>query len=455
MGQGTFTASNTAIQVPTLANIKTVATAEASAMAVTNAGTVYVWGNNTQGQLATGNTSVINFPFLNPALTAVDTIAAGRSHYLILRNDGTVWAVGNNSYGQLGQGNLTPSMNAIQVAGLANIVSVGAGEYQSYAIDNAGDLYVWGNNGSGQLGLNDLNNRLVPTLAPVKNVVNAQGGATHSVFLTSEKKVFTSGGNTYGQLGTGNFTASQVAQEVAISGAEMISAGQYTTLVKRADNSVFGFGNNTEDQLSSTSGLTVPTPEQIEDLDGVGYIEAGWIASHVLFSEATTCTSVDVPVTVNPTPTPTISAAGTTLSTIAGASYQWYFNGLPIPGATSQNYIANEGGNYYVEVTSAAGCTGTSPIYTVSLAGVDDLTASSLLLYPNPSNTTITVELPSSFDLNAGAQIYDAAGRLVQELNFENTSSLTIEVYNLEPGIYTFVVRSGATMAQSRFTVVR
>lgn len=455
LGQGTFTASNAAIQVPTLANIKTVATAEASAMAVTNTGGVYVWGNNTQGQLATGNTSVINFPFLNPALTAVDTIAAGRRHYVILRNDGTVWTVGNNSYGQLGQGNLTPSMNAIQVAGLANIVSVGAGEYQSYAIDNTGDLYVWGNNGSGQLGLNDLTNRLVPTPAPLKNVINAQGGATHSVFLTSEKKVFTSGGNTYGQLGTGNFTASQVAQEVAISGAEMISAGQYTTLVKRADNSVFGFGNNTEDQLSSTSGLTVATPEHIQDLDGVGYIEAGWIASHVLFTEATTCTSADVAVTVNPTPTPTITATGATLSTIAGASYQWYFNGLPIPGATSQTYVANTGGNYYVEVTSAAGCTGASPVYTVSLAGVDDLTATSLLLYPNPTNAAITVELPSSFDLNAAAQIYDAAGRLVQNLNFDNASSMTIEVYDLEPGIYTFVVRSGAVTAQSRFTVVR
>jgi alpha-tubulin suppressor-like RCC1 family protein len=69
-------------------------------------------------------------------------------------------------------------MSPVQVTGLTGVVSVGAGEYHSFAIDNTGDLYVWGNNGSGQLGLDDLTNRLTPTLSGLRNVNNAQGGAS-------------------------------------------------------------------------------------------------------------------------------------------------------------------------------------------------------------------------------------------------------------------------------------
>lgn len=455
LGDGTYTSSNITIQVPTLSNIKTVATTEYSSMVTTNTGEVYVWGNNTQGQLGTGNTTVINFPFLNTSITNVDTIAGGRKHFVILKNDGTVWTVGNNDYGQLGQGTLVGSMTAIQVAGLSNVVSVGAGEYHSFAINNSGDLYVWGNNGSGQLGLNDLNNRLVPTLASLKNVVNAQGGANHSAFMTSDKKVFTSGGNTFGQLGTGNYVPVSTPVEVAVSGVEMISTGQYTTLVKRGDNTVFGFGNNTEDQLSSTTGTTVPTPEYINDLDGVGFIEAGWMSSHVLFTEAHSCVSSDVVVNVSSTPVPTITATGNTLSTISGSSYQWYFGGLPIPGATSQTYEANEGGDYYVVVTNASGCSGTSPIYTVSLAGVMNDDLQRLVLYPNPARNTIHLIVPENTADVFNVTIYDQAGRIVFEEEFVNESNLKIDVSPLESGIYNLVLHNSNAYFNSRFTTVR
>ncbi|MBL1279888.1 MAG: T9SS type A sorting domain-containing protein [Fluviicola sp.] len=436
LGDGTYTNTNLPNLVPTLTGVKTVATTESSSMAVLTTGDVYVWGNNTQGQLATGNTAVVNFPMLNAAVANTDSIAGGKSHFVILRNDGTVWAVGNNDFGQLGQGNLTSSMNPVQVAGLANIVSVGAGEYHSFAIDNLGDLYVWGNNGSGQLGLSDLGNRLAPTLSPVANVINAQGGATHSVFLTSDNKVFTSGDNSYGQLGTGNFTATTEAVQVPISGADMISAGQYTTLVKKTDRSVFGFGNNTEDQLSSTTGNLVNSPEHISDLNGVGFIEAGKSASHVLYQEDQQCVSAAVNVTVNAVPAVTVTLNIDTLTTVAGVSYQWFFNGALIPGATNQTYIANETGNFTVQVTFANGCVGTSADTFVSFVGLEDITLGTVKVYPNPTSNILYITFEKEMSGLTSIYVLDQTGRIVLENTMNAQLNYSVDVNSLVDGVY-------------------
>lgn len=451
LGDGTYTNTNLPNQVPTLANVKTVATTESSSMAVTATGDVYVWGNNTVGQLGTGNTSVINFPMANAAIANTDSIAGGKTHFVILRNDGTVWTVGSNDFGQLGQGDLITSMVPVQVVGLSNVTSIGAGEYHSFAIDNNGDLYVWGNNGSGQLGLDDLNGRLSPALSPLRNVINAQGGATHSAFLTNESKVFVSGGNTFGQLGTGNNVDVQIPTEVAVPGAKMISTGQYTTLVKRSDNSVFGFGNNTEDQLSSATGTTIITPEHISDLDGVSFIEAGKSVSHVLYNETKLCTSPIVSVTVLPVPVVTITNNIDTLSTIPGAAYQWYIDGAAIPGANAQTYVANTSGNYTVDVTSANGCVGTSPVYYHSMTSVKDLTLGKVVLYPNPTNSILNISFEKELIGESTVTILDQAGRIVYNDRLDNGFTNSIDVNSLEDGVYHITIINNENKVQMRF----
>lgn len=452
LGNGTYTSSNLPIQVPTLSGIKTVATAESSSMAVTNAGEVYVWGNNTSGQLATGNTAVINFPFLNAALTNVDSIAGGRAHFVLLKNDGTVWTVGDNSYGQLGQGNLTISYAAIQVPGLSNVVSVGAGEYHSFAIDNLGDLYVWGNNGSGQLGLGDLNNRLNPTLSTLRNVVNAQGGANHSAFLTNAGEVFTSGGNTFGQLGLGAPGNTTTPVQVTISGAKMISVGQYTTLVNRNDMSVFGFGNNTEDQLSSPSGLTVAAPEHISDVDGANFIEASRYSSHFIYNANQTCASSGVTVNVLSAPPVSITPNVDTLVATAGVSYQWFFNGNPIPGAMSQSYEANNSGNYYVEVTFASGCVGASPVYYHSMTGLNLMGDLTFQLYPNPASEVVRIDLGKPLQGNMEIIVSDQSGRSIYKvIPVSGNQLIEISISGLSNGVYYLALKSNNHNGTARF----
>ncbi|MDG1147447.1 MAG: T9SS type A sorting domain-containing protein [Crocinitomicaceae bacterium] len=450
------TSSNTIQQVPTLTNIKTVATSESSSMAVDLTGTVYVWGNNTEGQLGTGNNAVINFPFLNTNITNVDSIAGGKSHFVILRNDGTVFTVGNNDFGQLGQGNLTSSNTPLIISGMSNIVSIGAGEYHSFAINATGDFFVWGNNGSGQLGLDDLNNRLSPTLSPLRNVINAQGGATHSAFILTNGKVYTTGSNTYGQLGTGTFSNELSPIEINIQGARSISTGQYTTLVQRNDNSVFGFGNNIEGQLSSITSTLINTPEHIMDLDGVTFIEAGKSSSHVIYGENQSCISTPINTVMEIVPIVTIAQSNDTLTTIIGNSYQWYFEGNPIPGATAQSHNANTSGNYSVQVTFTNGCIGLSELLFHNMASLNDLSFGTITLHPNPTKSDINLRISNAAGSQLKISIMDQAGRIIQSSTHIPSQSMTISVTNLEPGIYYLLLNDNFRNAKTmKFIKVR
>ena len=60
------------------------------------------------------------------------------------------------------------------------------------------------------------------------------------------------------------------------------------------------------------------------------------------------------------------SGNSTTLSSDSADGNQWFLNGSPIPGATSQTYVATAAGDYTVQVSDANGCASTmSDIATV------------------------------------------------------------------------------------------
>jgi len=64
-------------------------------------------------------------------------------------------------------------------------------------------------------------------------------------------------------------------------------------------------------------------------------------------------------------------------------SYQWYKNGVAIPGATSSAYTATDSGHYYIQVTDINGCKGKSRVIQVLLA-------------PSPAQPHIIASLPTS-----------------------------------------------------------
>ena len=134
-------------------------------------------------------------------MSNVVDIAAGAYHTVVLRNDGTVWVWGQNTYGQLGFGN-TSNVNApTLVSSLGGVAAIGANFYCSGATLTNGQNFVWGwANGS----------KLSPTqLAPAAPFVKyAFGmsaiGQNFSLGLSADGGVWAWGDNEYGQFGNGN-----------------------------------------------------------------------------------------------------------------------------------------------------------------------------------------------------------------------------------------------------------
>lgn len=95
-----------------------------------------------------------------------------------LKSDGTVWAWGQNSNGELGDGTTTARTEPVQVSGLSYIASIHMGNMHGLALTDVGTVYAWGFNQNGQVGDGTNTNRLVPVQVPGLShmKMNSDGG---------------------------------------------------------------------------------------------------------------------------------------------------------------------------------------------------------------------------------------------------------------------------------------
>ncbi|MEX1002133.1 MAG: T9SS type A sorting domain-containing protein [Crocinitomicaceae bacterium] len=134
-------------------------------------------------------------------------------------------------------------------------------------------------------------------------------------------------------------------------------------------------------------------------------------------------------------PSPVITASNGTLSTGQFSTYQWFLDGLPIPGATQQTLYFTANGNYNVEVTNQIGCKGlsSSPFVVSNLSTKH--TENDFQLYPNPTHDLINVffytQVPNK------VEITNLSGKSIQlSIEFLNNNSLQLDLSHLEDGVY-------------------
>jgi alpha-tubulin suppressor-like RCC1 family protein len=114
-------------------------------------GSLWAWGENTDGQLGVGSFENINSPALIG--TVNDNwlnVSAEGEHTLALKKDGTLWAWGKNNNGQLGIGNTDRQNLPVQVGTENNWLQVSAGDKCTFAIKKDGTLWAWGTNDDGE-----------------------------------------------------------------------------------------------------------------------------------------------------------------------------------------------------------------------------------------------------------------------------------------------------------------
>lgn len=122
-------------------------------MAIDSKGTLWAWGENRMGQLGngkSGNGEIASLPV--EIMGGVASVSCGAQHTLILKTNGTLWVCGNNSDGQLGTGDRQLVNTPQQI--LTGVKSISAGFSHSLIVLNSGEILGCGSNEDGGLGLN-------------------------------------------------------------------------------------------------------------------------------------------------------------------------------------------------------------------------------------------------------------------------------------------------------------
>ncbi|HYV92138.1 MAG TPA: PKD domain-containing protein, partial [Chitinophagales bacterium] len=89
-------------------------------------------------------------------------------------------------------------------------------------------------------------------------------------------------------------------------------------------------------------------------------------------------------ITVNALPTlPVITQNIDTLHCSVANGYQWYFSGTIIPGATNQQLVISQAGDYSVVITNAAGCTASDSIAALLILPQSNFSSSATAGCPN------------------------------------------------------------------------
>ncbi len=133
----------------------------------------------------------------------VKAISAGQSFAMILLNNGDLYATGDNSDGQLGTGDNISVNTPVRVK--QGIASVDCGTYYTMAIDTQGTLWGTGSNGiSGVLGNDSTEDALVFTEITVPGdaiVTSVSAGERHTLLVTDDGSLYAIGDSNYGKLG--------------------------------------------------------------------------------------------------------------------------------------------------------------------------------------------------------------------------------------------------------------
>jgi PKD repeat protein len=148
-------------------------------------------------------------------------------------------------------------------------------------------------------------------------------------------------------------------------------------------------------------------------------------------------TTKTITVNVGAVAIPTITQSGLVLTSSASSGNQWYLNGSPIVGETSQSYTVTQTGYYSVWFSSAIGCKSSSSATQVTITGLENYaTISSIKISPNPAKDVLFVNASEKEFKKVNFSIYSIKGQLVKtgELLLNNKESISIS--DLSAGVY-------------------
>lgn len=153
---------------------------------------------------------------------------------------------------------------------------------------------------------------------------------------------------------------------------------------------------------------------------------------------------------VNP-PVPVIlyDTVANVLYTGSFSSYQWYLNGVELPGATTYSIPRVSGGAYTVLAGDRNGCTDTSAAYIFDAPVItrvnQAVNSESIRIYPNPVTSVLYIDAPGKVTVT----VMSADGKML----LSQKEAVSINVGQLADGMYMIMVydENNMLMKASKF----
>jgi len=245
-------------------------------------GTLYCWGDNNQGQLGLGNMAGTRLRTTPTRINGFDDfskVSCTGDSCCGLRNAGALYCWGSNIEGNAGinrnpNGNNGPVTAPTPVLPDAQFTSVSAGASHSCAVRSDGALLCWGRNADGELGLGDarVSQRQPARVGTASDWISVTCGQQHTCGIRRGGTLLCWGGNTYAQVGVGREAPDGVVLvideplEVDLNGGwlTVIAGAFHTCGRKERASELFCWGRGNLGQLGiSNVGDYVETPTRV------------------------------------------------------------------------------------------------------------------------------------------------------------------------------------------------